>query len=110
MRSLIFWPLAPFFFLEHVLILSQLLSGIVKQELKSTNQAYGGLIAIKEAEGRTDLETVRFSSTSMAEKRTLNQNDPVCFQLATHKKTGAVRAYNVQCKFYVLMKVNKGLK
>lgn len=76
----------------------QLLSGTVKQELKSTNQSYGGLIAIKEAEGRTDLETVRFSSTSMAEKRTLNQNDPVCFQLATHKKTGTVRAYNVQLK------------
>ena len=35
----------------------------------------------------------------MAEKRTLNQNDPVCFQLATHKKTGAVRAYNVQCEY-----------
>jgi len=76
----------------------ELLSGIVKQELKSSNQSYGGLIAIKEAEGRTELETVRFSSTSMAEKRTLNQNDPVCFQLATHKKTGAVRAYNVQLK------------
>ena len=76
----------------------QVLSGIVKQELKSSNQSYGGVIDITEAEGTTELSSVRFSSTSMAEKRTFNQNDPVCFQLATHKKTGDIRAVNVQCK------------
>ncbi|CAG5102255.1 Oidioi.mRNA.OKI2018_I69.chr1.g215.t1.cds [Oikopleura dioica] len=76
----------------------QVLSGIVKQELKSSNQSYGGVIDITEAEGTTELSSVRFSSTSMAEKRTFNQNDPVCFQLATHKKTGDIRAVNVQLK------------
>ena len=65
---------------------------LVKTELKSGAQNYGGLITISDG----DNEDIRFTSTSLADKRTLQVGDTVCFQYASHKKTTAIRAVNVQ--------------
>ena len=45
-------------------------------------------------------EEVRFTSTSLADKKALQVGDTVCFQYAQHKKTNQARAVNVQGKFY----------
>jgi len=72
----------------------QVWHGTVKTELKSGATNYGGVISVAETDG----EMVRFTSTSLADKKSLQVGDSVCFQYATHKKTNAIRAVNVQVK------------
>merc|ERR1712130_640997 len=72
----------------------QVWHGTVKTELKSGAVNYGGVISVAENEG----EIVRFTSTSLADKKSLQVGDLVCFQYATHKNTSAIRAVNVQVK------------
>lgn len=72
----------------------QVWHGTVKTELKSGAVNYGGVISVAENDG----EIVRFTSTSLADKKSLQVGDLVCFQYATHKNTSAIRAVNVQVK------------
>lgn len=64
--------------------------GTVKSELKSGAVNYGGIISFEGGE-------IRFTSSSLADRKNLQVGDSVCYQHGIHK-SGAKRAVNVQAK------------
>jgi len=66
--------------------------GTVKTELKSGTVNYGGLISAEQGGG-----DVRFTSSSLGDRKNLQVGDSVCYQHGVHK-SGAKRAVNVQAK------------
>jgi cold shock CspA family protein len=64
--------------------------GTVKNELKSGTVNYGGLISGEHGD-------IRFTSSSLADRKNLQVGDSVCYQHGVHT-SGAKRAVNVQAK------------
>ena len=62
----------------------------VRIELKSGSSNYGGVIQTSNG------KEIKFTSTSLADKKALQVGDNVCYQHGIHQTTGLVRAVNVQ--------------
>jgi len=76
--------------------------GTVKGELKSGTMNYGGIITGEGGE-------IRFTSSSLADRKNLQAGDSVCYQLGIHK-SGSKRAVNVQAKRKVQESVIDSIK
>jgi len=63
---------------------------LVRIELKSGSSNYGGVIQTSNG------KEIKFTSTSLADKKALQVGDNVCYQHGIHQTTGLVRAVNVQ--------------
>ena len=63
---------------------------IVRIELKSGSTNYGGVIQTSNG------KEIKFTSTSLADKKALQVGDNVCYQHGIHQASGIVRAVNVQ--------------
>jgi cold shock CspA family protein len=77
--------------------------GTVRVELKSGSTNYGGIIV-------SSNEEIRFTSTSMADKKALQVGDNVCYQHGINQATGVIRAVNVQAKRRVQVSVIDSIK
>ena len=58
--------------------------------MKSGSSNYGGVIQTSNG------KEIKFTSTSLADKKALQVGDNVCYQHGIHQTTGLVRAVNVQ--------------
>ena len=71
--------------------------------MKSGSTNYGGIIV-------SSNEEIRFTSTSMADKKALQVGDNVCYQHGINQATGVIRAVNVQAKRRVQVSVIDSIK
>ena len=78
---------------------------LVRVELKSGSTNYGGVIV-----SSVNNEEIRFTSTSMADKKALQVGDNVCYQHGINRASGIVRAVNVQAKRRVQVSVIDSIK
>jgi len=82
----------------------QVYHGTVRIELKSGSSNYGGVIQTSNG------KEIKFTSTSLADKKALQVGDNVCYQHGIHQTTGLVRAVNVQAKRKVQTSVIDSIK
>jgi len=86
------------------IIEDQVYHGTVRIELKSGSSNYGGVIQTSNG------KEIKFTSTSLADKKALQVGDNVCYQHGIHQKTGHVRAVNVQAKRKVQVSIIDSIK
>jgi len=86
------------------IIEDQVYHGTVRIELKSGSSNYGGVIQTSNG------KEIKFTSTSLADKKALQVGDNVCYQHGIHQTTGVVRAVNVQAKRKVQVSVIDSIK
>jgi len=86
------------------IIEDQVYHGTVRIELKSGSSNYGGVIQTSNG------KEIKFTSTSLADKKALQVGDNVCYQHGIHQTTGLVRAVNVQAKRKVQVSVIDSIK
>jgi len=82
----------------------QVYHGTVRIELKSGSTNYGGVIQTSNG------KEIKFTSTSLADKKALQVGDNVCYQHGIHQASGIVRAVNVQAKRKVQVSIIDSIK
>jgi len=86
------------------IIEDQVYHGSVRIELKSGSSNYGGVIQTSNG------KEIKFTSTSLADKKALQVGDNVCYQHGIHQSTNLVRAVNVQAKRKVQVSIIDSIK
>lgn len=86
------------------LIEDQVYHGTVRVELKSGSSNYGGVISTSSG------NEIKFTSTSLADKKALQVGDNVCYQHGINQQTSIIRAVNVQAKRKVQVSIIDSIK